>query len=131
MVMKTVPAKSARTMVSQVGGPCGGRSDTRRHRRFDRFGLKTGESVMSCGVMPEGLTGLASKLGEIGLTGLDVKTGGAFGAVKVRAEDTWGVLVIRWRPCKWRGLLCHSHFLFLSIFTCDLRFRVCENFDRN
>ena len=27
----------------------GGRSDTRRHWRFDRFGLKTGESVTSCG----------------------------------------------------------------------------------
>ena len=27
----------------------GGRSDTRRHRRFDRFGLKTGKSVKLCG----------------------------------------------------------------------------------
>ena len=109
----------------------GGMSDTRQHRWFDQFGLKTGESVMSCGGVPEGLTGLASKPGETGLTGLGLKTGGGFGAVKVRAEDTWGVLVIRRRPYKWRGLLCHSHFLFLSIFSCDLRFRVCENFYRN
>jgi len=49
----------------------GGRSDTRRHRRFD---LKTGES--SCGGVREGLTGLASKPGESGLTGLGLKTGG-------------------------------------------------------
>ena len=61
----------------------GGRSDTRRHRRFDRFGLKTGESVMSCGGVREGLTGLASKPKEKGLTGLGLKTGGGLGAVKV------------------------------------------------
>ena len=41
----------------------GGRSDTCRHRRFDRFGLKTGESVTSCGNVREGLIGLASKSG--------------------------------------------------------------------
>ena len=54
----------------------GGRSDTHRHRWFDRFDLKTGESVTSCGGMQEGLTGLASKLGEIGLTVLGLKIGG-------------------------------------------------------
>ena len=52
----------------------GGRSDTRRHRRFDRFDLKTGES--SCGGVREGLTGLASKPGESGLTGFGLKIGG-------------------------------------------------------
>ena len=67
----------------------GERSDTRRHRRFDRFGLKTGESVTSCGGVREGLTGLASKSGETGLTGLELKTGDGLGAVKVRAEGTW------------------------------------------
>ena len=62
----------------------------RRHaREFDRFGLKTGESVTSCGGMREGLTGLASKPGETGLTGLGLKTGGGLGAVKVRAEGMW------------------------------------------
>ena len=64
----------------------GGRSDTRRHRRFD---LKIGELVTSCGGMQEGLTGLASKLGEIGLTGLGLKTRGGLGAVKVWTEGTW------------------------------------------
>jgi hypothetical protein len=67
----------------------GGRPDTRRHWRFDRFGLKTGESVTSCGGVRESLTGLASTPGETGLTGLGLKTGGGFGAVKVRAEGTW------------------------------------------
>ena len=67
----------------------GGRSDTRRHRRFDRFGLKPGESVTSCGGVQEGLIGLTSKPGEIGLTGMDLKIGGGLGAVKVRAEGTW------------------------------------------
>ena len=67
----------------------GGMSDTRQHRWFDRFGPKTGESVMSCGGVPEGLTGLASKPGETGLTGLGLKTGGGLDAVKVRAEGTW------------------------------------------
>ena len=33
------------------------------HRRFDCFGLKTKESVTSCGNVREGLTGLASKPG--------------------------------------------------------------------
>ena len=102
MVMKTASAKSARTMASQVGGPCGrarandsmasrlgGRSDTRRHRRLDRFDLKTGESVTSCVGVREGLTGLASKPGETGLTGLGLKIGGGFGAIKVWAEGTW------------------------------------------
>ena len=44
---------------------------------------------MSCGGVQEGLTGLTSKPGETGLTGLDLKTGGGLGAAKVRAEDTW------------------------------------------
>ena len=67
----------------------GGRSDTRRHRRFDRFSLKTGESVTSCGGVQEGMNGLGSKPGKAGLTGLDLKTGGGLGTVKVRAEGTW------------------------------------------
>ena len=67
----------------------GGRSDTCRHRRFDRFGLKTGESVSSCGGVREGWTDLTSKPRETDLTGLDLKTGGGLGAAKVRAEDTW------------------------------------------
>ena len=62
----------------------GGRSDTRRHWRFNWFGLKTRESVTSCGDMREGLTGLASKPGETGLTGLGLKTGDGLGAIKVR-----------------------------------------------
>ena len=66
----------------------GGRSDTRRHQRFDRFDRKTRESVTSCGGVREGLTGLASKSGETGLTGLGLKIGGALGAVKVWAEGT-------------------------------------------
>ena len=49
----------------------GGRSDTRRHWRFDRFGLKTGESVTSCGGVREGLTGLG------------LKTEGGLGTIKV------------------------------------------------
>jgi hypothetical protein len=61
----------------------GGRSDTRRHRRFD---LKIEESVTSCGGVREGLTGLASKSGEMGLTGSGLKTGDALGAVKVRGR---------------------------------------------
>ena len=60
-----------------------------RHWRFDRFGLKTGESVTSCGGVREGLTGLASKPEETDLIGLGLKTGGGLGAVKVRAEGTW------------------------------------------
>ena len=58
-----------------------------RHRRFDRFDLKTKKYVTSCGGVREGLTGLASKPGETGLIGLaskletgltslDLKTGG-------------------------------------------------------
>ena len=66
-----------------------GRSDTRRQRRFDRFSLKTGESDTSCGGVRESLTGLASKPGETGLTGLGLKTEGGLGAVKVRAEGMW------------------------------------------
>ena len=96
MVMKTASAKSARMMASQVGGPCGERAQTTQRRqgsaggrRFDRFGLKTGESATSCGGVQEGLTGLTSKPGETGLTGLGLKTGGGLGAVKVRAEGTW------------------------------------------
>jgi hypothetical protein len=42
----------------------GGRSGTRRHRWFDRFDRKTGESVTSSGGVREGLTGLTSKSGE-------------------------------------------------------------------
>ena len=66
------------------------RSDTgRRHRRFDPFGCKTEESVTSCGGVREGLTGLASKPGETGLTGLGLKTRGGLDAGKVQAEGTW------------------------------------------
>jgi len=42
----------------------------RRHWQFNRFVLKTGESITLCGDVREGLTGLASKLGDIGLTDL-------------------------------------------------------------
>ena len=81
MVMKTSSAKSARTMASQVGGPCGGRAQTTRRRQ----GSAGGRTRVNIG----GLTGLASKPGETCLTGLDLKTGGGLGAVKVRAEGTW------------------------------------------
>ena len=96
MVMKTASDKSARTMASQVGGLCGrrandskasrlgGRSDTRRHRWFDQFGLKTRELDTSCGGVREGL-----KPGETSLTGLGLKTGCGLDMVKVRTEDTW------------------------------------------
>ena len=57
------PVQRARTNDSKTSR-LGGRSDTRRHRRFDQFGLKTGESVTSCGGVREGLIGLASKLGK-------------------------------------------------------------------
>ena len=67
----------------------GGRSDMCRHRRFDRFDLKTGESVTSCGGMQEGLTGLASKPGKTGLACLGLKTGDRLGAVMVQAEGMW------------------------------------------
>jgi len=67
----------------------GGRSDTRRHWRFDRFGLKTGESVTSCGGVQEDLTGLGSKPVETGLTGLGFKTGCKLGAFKARTEGMW------------------------------------------
>ena len=102
-VMKTTSAKSRRkAMVSSsrlLACPCsgsakdlegvvtlGGRSDTRRHRRFY---LKTGESVTSCGGMREGLTSLASKPEEAGLTGLGLKTRDGLSAVMVWAEGTW------------------------------------------
>ena len=39
--------------------------------------------------MREGLTGLASKSEETGLTGLGLKTRGRLGAVKVWVEGTW------------------------------------------
>ena len=39
--------------------------------------------------MRESLTGLASKPGETGLTGLGLKTGGGLGAVKIWAEGMW------------------------------------------
>jgi len=56
MVMKTASAKSARTMESQVGGPCGGRArTTRRHQ-----GSAGGRTRVDIG----GLTGLASKSGS-------------------------------------------------------------------
>ena len=42
------PVRRARANDSKASR-LGGRSDTRRHRRFDRFGLKTGKSVTSCG----------------------------------------------------------------------------------
>ena len=61
----------------------GGRSDTRRHRWFDQFGLKTRELDTSCGGVREGL-----KPGETSLTGLGLKTGCGLDTVKVRAEDT-------------------------------------------
>ena len=67
----------------------GGRSDAHRHRRFDQFDLKTGESVTSCGGVREGLTGLASKPEETYLTDFGLKTGGRHGVFKVRAEGTW------------------------------------------
>ena len=57
------PVRGARANDSKASR-LGGRSDTRRHRRFDRFGLKTGESVPSCGGVRKGLTGLASKPGR-------------------------------------------------------------------
>ena len=57
------PVRRARANDSKASR-LGGRSDTRRHRRFDRFSLKTRESVTSCGGVQEGLTGLASKPGE-------------------------------------------------------------------
>ena len=60
-----------------------------RHRRFDRFDLKTKKYVTSCGGVREGLTGLASKPGETGLTGSVLKTGGRLSAVKVRVEGMW------------------------------------------
>jgi len=40
------PVRRARANNSKASR-LGGRSDTRRHWRFDRFGLKTGESVTS------------------------------------------------------------------------------------
>ena len=42
------PMRQARANDSKASR-LGERSDTRRHRRFDRFGLKTGKSVTSCG----------------------------------------------------------------------------------
>ena len=85
------PVRRARANDSKASR-LGGRSDTRRHWRFDRFGLKTGESVTSCGGVQEGLTGLTSKPEETGLTGLGLKIGGGLGAVKIRAEGTWRLL---------------------------------------
>ena len=67
----------------------GGRSGRRRYRQFDRFDLKPGDSVTSCDDMREGLTGLASKPGETGLTGLGLKTVDRLGTVKVWVEGTW------------------------------------------
>ena len=56
------PVRRARTNDSKVSR-LSGRSDTHQHRQFDRFGLKTGESVTSCGNVREGLISLASKPG--------------------------------------------------------------------
>ena len=81
-------SRRARANDSKASRLCG-RSDTRRHRRFDRFSLKIGESVTSCGGVREGLTGLASKLGKTGLTSLGFKTGGGLDTVNVQAEGTW------------------------------------------
>ena len=55
----------------------------RRHRRFDWFGLKTGESVTSCVRRARGFDQFDLKTGEIDLIGLGLKTGDGFGAVKV------------------------------------------------
>ena len=44
---------------------------------------------MSCGGVREGLTSLASKPRETGLTGLGLKTGGGLDAIKVQAKGTW------------------------------------------
>ena len=73
------PVRRARANDSKASR-LGGRSDTRRHRRLDRFDLKTGESVTSCVGVREGLTGLATKPGE---TGLDLKIGDGLDAVKI------------------------------------------------
>ena len=67
----------------------GGRSDTRRHRRFDRFGLKTGESGTSCGGVQEGLTGLTSKPGGDKFYRHGPQNQGELEAIKVRAKGTW------------------------------------------
>jgi len=74
MVMKTASAKSARTMASQVGGPCGGRVQrTRRHQ-----GSAGGRTRVDIG----GLTSLASKAGSLsrrrarGFDQFGLKTGG-------------------------------------------------------
>jgi len=105
----------------------GGRSDTRRHRRFDRFGLKTGESVSSCGGVRESWTGLTSKPGETGLTSLGLKTGDGLGAAKVRAEDTSrhreacvevkrsreGGVPVRCSYKRWTKLPLRGHVLYL------------------
>ena len=80
MVMKTVSAKLARTMVSQVGGPCGRRARTTR-RRQDSAGGRTRVNI-------GGLIGLASKLGETGLIGLGLKTGGGLDTVKFQTDGT-------------------------------------------
>jgi len=61
----------------------------RRHRRFDWFGLKTGESVTLCGGVREDLTGLTSKPGEACLTGLVLEIGGGLGAFMVWADGMW------------------------------------------
>ena len=50
------PVRRARANDSKASR-LGGRSDTRRHRQFDQFALKTGESVTSCSDVREGLTG--------------------------------------------------------------------------
>jgi hypothetical protein len=81
------PVRRARANDSKASR-LGGRSDARRHQWFDRFSLKIGESVTSCGGVQEGLTGLASKPGETCLTGLGLKTRDGLGAIKVQVEGT-------------------------------------------
>ena len=78
-------ARANDSKVSRLGG----RSDTRRHRRFDRFSVKTGESITSCSGVRKGLTGLSSKPGETNLTGLNIKTGGGLRTIKIWTEGTW------------------------------------------
>ena len=87
MVMKTASTKSARTMASQVGGPCGGRARTTR-RRQGSAGGRTRVDIGGLTSEPGSQSRRAAAC-ETGLTGLDLKIGGGLGAVKVRAEGTW------------------------------------------
>ena len=113
-------AESSRRLVRQArandskASSLGGRSDTRRHRRFDRFGLKTGESVTSCGGVQESLTSLASKPGETCLIGLSLKTKGGLGAILVRAKDTWRHLEAYVEPRRSREGGLSVRYIFLK-----------------